>query len=251
MFGHPITGIQSDFVVDPERFVMRQLQGRVHGGEVHGRQPAGDSLTYQFATATAPGKLAFDLEAFGASLHEFLVHCGLTNTPYDGNAAGWMQLHELNGYDLVGMRADGELRIIDGNLGTVPVFTAIYALMAERNRPRFENLTVGFRVAERTLHLDDLTLRSPLIAVQGGGTLSLQGYLDIVLTTDTLLGGSADMLLLPPVIQMITSSLVRFHMFGFLRHLQAEQRWFAQRDPHPTRLLPVPPRLERPRQPDY
>jgi hypothetical protein len=199
----------------------------------------------------APGKLAFDLEFQGVSLREFLLHCGQTNTPYKGTAVGWVRLDELRGTDFVDMTGEGRLTILDGDLGTVPIFTAIYALMAEQNRPRFEQLSVSCRVADRELTLDDLTLRSPLIAVDGGGTMSMEGYLDIVLTTDTLLGGSADMLLLPPVIQMITSSLVRFHLHGHLRDLHAEQRWFAQGDPRRRRLLPVPPRIERPRRADF
>ncbi len=55
----------------------------------------------------------------------------------------------------------------------------------------------------------------------------------------------------PPVIQMITSNLVRFHLFGHLRDLQAEQRSFAERNPRRQPLLPVAPRIERPLRRDF
>lgn len=252
LFGHPCADAQAEFTVDAERFVLRDLGLSLHGGRVQNRTPGGESLVYELAkTPDGQGRLAADLEITGVSLREFLQHCGMANAPYHGTAQGWIDLRRLDGYDFVDMEASGALQVVDGNLGTVPLFTAIYALMAERNRPRFESMTVRFDVAGRRLQLRDLALRSPLIAVHGGGEMSMEGYLDVVLTTDSFLGGGADMLLLPPVIQMITSNLVRFHLFGHVRDLHAEQRWFAQRDPRRQQLQPVPPRLEKTRRPDF
>jgi len=252
LFGHPCVDAQAEFTADAERFVLRDLSLGLHGGRVQGRTPTGDSLVYELAkTADGQGRLATDLEVSGVSLREFLLHCGMVGAPYHGTVQGWIELRRLDGYDFVDMAASGSLRILDGNLGTVPLFTSIYALMDERNRPRFESLSVNFDVGDRNLELRDLALRSPLIAVHGGGSMSMAGYLDIVLTTDSFLGGGADMLLLPPVIQMITSNLVRFHLYGYLRDLHAEQRWFAQRDPRRRRLTPVPPQLEKTRRPDF
>lgn len=251
-FGHPILDVQSDFVADAERFRMQGLQFGLHGGQARGRNPAGDSLVYELArTPDGAGTLAADLRFEGLSLREFLQHCGLTNTPFRGTTQGWIRLDRLDGYDFVDMAGEGSIEILDGNLGTVPIFTAIYALMAEVNRPRFRSMSLQFEVADRDIELRDLVLQSPLITVQGGGSMSMDGYLDVVLTTDSLFGGSADLLLLPPVIQIITSNLVRFHLFGYPRNLHAQQRWFAQSDPGRRPLMPVPPRLDQPMRPDY
>jgi hypothetical protein len=251
-FGHPCVDAQAEFAIDHERFVLRQLTLGLHGGRVLGRDPDGDSLVYELAKVQGgDGRVSANLEVTGVSLREFLQHCGLQGTAFHGTTQGWIELKRLDGVDFVDMQAAGELRIIDGNLGNVPLFTAIYALMAEQNRPRFESLYAKFDVADRRLELTNLSLRSPLIAVHGGGSMSMEGYVDVVVTTDSFLGGGADMLLLPPVIQMITSNLVRFHLFGHLRDLRAEQRWFAQRDPRRRHLEPVPPRLERMRRPDF
>ncbi len=252
LFGHPCVEAHADFEADAEQFVLRDISLGLHGGQVQSRTPLGDALVYVLAkTPDGQGQLAADLDIQGVSLRDFLQHCGLTGTSYHGSVQGWIQLDRLDGYDFVDMKARGALDVVDGNLGTVPLFTAIYALMAERNRPRFESLAVKFEVADRDLQLRDLALRSPLIAVHGGGSMSMEGYLDVVLTTDSFLGGGADMLLLPPVIQMITSNLVRFHLFGHVRDLHAEQRWFAQRDPRRRHLQPVPPRIEKAHRPDF
>ncbi|MGE3175696.1 MAG: hypothetical protein AB7O97_23940 [Planctomycetota bacterium] len=249
LFGHPCIDADAEFAIDPDKFVLRNLTLGLHGGRITNHDPLADSLTYDLSTPD--GTLSASLEMTGVSLREFLQHCGLTGTPFHGTTRGWIELERLDGYDFVDMQGRGELRVVDGNLGTVPMFTAIYALMTESNRPRFESLAVGFDVRDRRVELRDLALRSPLIAVHGGGSMSMDGYLDVVVTTDSFLGGGADMLLLPPVIQMITSNLVRFHLFGFVRDVHAEQRWFAQRDPRRRPLQPVAPRLERARRPDF
>lgn len=252
LFSHPFGEASADFDIEPDSFRLRNLAFTLHGGNVAGRDPAVPALTYAFGDEKGnPGTLSVDLVYGGMSLREFLVHCGVANTPFHGTARGSVQLDRLDGFDFVDMQGRGEVAVDDGNLGTVPLFTAIYALMTEKNRPRFESLAAKFDVRGRRMEFSDLELRSPLVTLRGGGEMSMEGYLDVTVTTDNFLGGGADMLLLPPVIQMITSNLVRFHLFGHLRDVQAEQRWFAQRDPRRQHLQPVPPRLERPARPDF
>ncbi|MEQ1634427.1 MAG: hypothetical protein ABL997_18745, partial [Planctomycetota bacterium] len=252
LFSHPFSSATADFVVEPDHFSLQNLEFTLHGGNVEGHDPTKDALTYVFGDSKGgPGQLSANLDFAGVSLREFLAHCGLTSTPFHGTTTGHIELERLDGFDFVDMKGRGELSVVDGNLGTVPLFTAIYALMAEKNRPRFENLTAKFDVRDRKIDLTDLVLKSPLITLRGGGQMSMEGYLDVAVTTDSFLGGGADMLLLPPVIQMITSNLVRFHLFGHVRDVQAEQRWFGQSDPRRQRLQPVPPRLERPLRPDF
>lgn len=253
LFGHPFTAAASNFSIRPDRFTLRDLSFSLHGGRVTGRSADGDALTYAFGDETGRrlGTLSADLAFQGLSLRDFLTQCGLANTPYHGTAQGQIQLERLYGFDFVDIQGKGEISVVDGNLGAVPLFTAIYALMAEKSRPRFESLAAKFDVRDRRMRITDLSLASPLVTLRGGGDLTMEGYADVTVTTDAFLGGAADMLLLPPVLQMITSNLVRFHLFGHLRDLQAEQRWVGQMDPRREPLRPVPPRLERPVRPDF
>ena len=253
LFGHPFVQASADFSIRPEQFALKKLGFSLHGGRVTARMPDQDSLAYVFGDEKGQrqGRLSADLAFSGLSVRDFLAQCGLANTPYHGTAQGMFRLDRLDGQDFVDMQGSGEFSIVDGNLGTVPLFTAIYALMAEKSRPRFESLAAKFEVRDRKAILSDLALKSPLVSLRGGGELTMEGYVDVAVTTDSFLGGGADMLLLPPMIQMITSNLVRFHLFGHLRDLQAEQRWFAQRDPRRQSLPPVPPRLERTMRPDF
>ena len=267
LLGHPIVDLQTNFVADAERFRLNNLSFNLHGGRVEGRDLPGESdaasetdpsttevgdLIYELPQADdAQGTLTANLAFEGMSLREFLRQSGMESSPYHGTIRGWVRVDQLVGYDYVDMQGAAALQILDGDLGTVPMFTTIYALMAEKNRPRFESVSANLQVEDRSVQIDNLTLKSPLVTVNGGGSLSMEGYLDVQVTTDSLLGGSADLLLLPQFVQIVTSSLVRIHLFGHLRDLNAQQRWFTQNDPRRQRLLPIPPRLEKPLRPGF
>src|SRR5207244_3025319 len=106
------------------------------------------------------------------------------------------------------------LEVVDGNLGPLPFFTALYALMEEQNRPRFEGMKLNFKALNRELELTGLELDSPLISFQGEGKMTMEGYLSVVLTTDSFLGRAADLFGVPIILKWLTSNLVRFHLFG-------------------------------------
>jgi hypothetical protein len=252
ILGHPCLDAQADFVADADRFVLRDLAFQMHGGKISTRPGAPESLVYVLAkNALDPGRLSTDLEIQGLSLSEFLHDSGFVDAPYSGTVNGWIRLNELRGTDLVHVDAAGELKVVDGNLGTVPLFTSIYALMAEVNRPRFDGMSVKFQVKDRVLALNDLVVGSPLVSVRGEGTMTMEGYLYIVLTTGDFFGGDADPVFIPWLLKLVTSNLVRFHLFGYLRDLHAEKRWIAQHNPRRQRLMPVAPRMDRPRRPDF
>ena len=95
-----------------------------------------------------------------------------------------------------------------------------------------------------------LSLCASPLAAQGKGTMGLDGYLDIELKLDSLLGPSADPVLIP-LVTFFTQNIVRFHLFGFLRDLRAEKRWVTERSPRRQAIVPMPPHAERPALPDY
>lgn len=249
---HAFEELHAKFTASAEQVSFRDVGCTLHGGAVRAATADREALVYHLPTRMAPdGRVNADLVVQGLRLQQLLQRSGLPNTPYHGTVDGRLTVHDLRGADLVDLDAEGRLSIADAYLGDVPIFTAIYALLPEQDRPRFNNLEASFRVKNRELQLRNLQLRSPLLAVNGKGSMTMEGYLDIVLVLDRLFGGSADLLLLPPVVQLITSNLVRFHLFGHLRDLQAEQRWFAQSDPRRRPLLPLPRHAERPQRPAF
>ena len=61
--GHPCVDAQADFTADAERFVLKNLSLRVHGGTVRSRNGADEGLVY--VLARADGVLAIDVHTPG------------------------------------------------------------------------------------------------------------------------------------------------------------------------------------------
>ncbi|HLQ38146.1 MAG TPA: hypothetical protein VK348_10110, partial [Planctomycetota bacterium] len=253
MFGHPCTDFRAGFTADADHMVFRNLAFALYGGAVRGRAGELPSIEYRLAPKPSePGTLALDLNIQGVSLSELLRQSGVPpGLGYRGTLLGDVTVNELRGSDLVDMDAKGKLAVVDGFLGTVDVFKAIYALMPEANRPRFESGALSFVIKDRMVTLSDLKLRSPLVTVAGEGNMAMDGYLDVVLTVDRLFGPGADLTVLPLVLKWLASPLFRFHLFGYLRDLQVEQRWLIERDPRRRALAPVPALLEKAKRPGF
>ena len=180
----------------------------------------------------------------------FLKECGWANPPYSGLASGNVTVDHLDGNNIVDAQGTGNLTVDRGDLGVVPLFTAIYSQLPAPERPRFDRLGARFRLLDRRFHIDELALRSNLLAANGKGFLDLDGYLDVELKLDNLLGPSADPLLMP-FVDWMTKNIVRFHLFGHLRDLHAEKRWVTQRSPSRPPVVPMPPILPRPKPLDF
>ena len=60
------------------------------------------------------------------------------------------------------------------------------------------------------------------------------------LTLDNLLGNTADPLF-APFIAFFAGNIVRFHLYGHLRDLKAEERWIVEGSPARPPVPPLPP----------
>ena len=136
------------------------------------------------------------------------------------------------------------------DLGKVPLFAAIYAQLPPADRPRFNELDTKFRLDGDALIFDRLDVRSDILAVQGAGTLELDGYLDVKMELDSLLGVSADPVLMR-FINYLAKNLVSFRLYGHLRDLRASTELLGSRAPERRDVLPMPPARVKPKPPGY
>ncbi len=248
---HRLTALSAGFTADAERLVLHSLAASMDGGILRNADSDSVALDYTLPGPVAPrGRLAANFEFERVDVYSFLDQSGWTNPPYSGTASGRVRLDRLDGNDLVDAECSGELRIERADLGVVPLFTAIYAQLPAPERPRFDRLQSSFSLRDRRVEFAELSLWSNLLAAQGKGTMGLDGYLDIELKLDSLLGPSADPVLIP-LVTFFTQNIVRFHLFGFLRDLRAEKRWVTERSPRRQAIVPMPPHTERPVLPDY
>jgi hypothetical protein len=251
VFGQPFEAIEANFRADATELALTSLTSRLHGGQVRAASPTATPIHYTLPSPKIPeGRLAADLAFQKVDVFQFLRECGWTNPPYSGAATGQMRLERLDGYDVVDASGAGELTIDRGDLGAVPLFTAIYSQLPAPERPRFDHLTSKFRLAERRIDFETFSLRSNLLAANGSGSLQLDGYLDVELKLDNLLGPSADPVVMP-FVDFLTKNIVRFHLFGHLRDLRAEKRWVTERSPGRPSVPPMAPLWERPAPADF
>ncbi|MCC7396697.1 MAG: hypothetical protein IT455_06480 [Planctomycetes bacterium] len=251
IFGQPFEAIETAFRADAEQISLRSLTGRFHGGNVRGRQVDQPALTYLLPAPTTPdGRLAGSLDFERVDVFSFLSACGWVNAPYSGTAKGQIELHQLDGNRVVDAEGDGKLTIERADLGVVPLFTQLYAQLPVPDRPRFNHLETRWQMRAGSVRFDQLDVRSDILGANGKGTLDLDGYVDIEMTLNNLLGNSADPIFMP-LIEELAKNIVRVHLFGFLRDLRAENRWVTERSPGRRPVTPMPPEAPKPTAPPF
>ena len=238
ILGHRISDLGGRLSAVPERVRIEDVGLSMHSGRIESGGPDGLAMTYELATE----ELTANLRWSQLSLTEFLRAVGSDSSVWRGTMSGALDLERMVRADLVDARGRGTLRIDDGKLGEVPMFTAIYGFLEPRNRPQFDALELVVDVHDRLIELERMELKSPIVEVTGSGTVGMDGYLDIVLEFPDFFASASDWLFLPKVLQAITSPLVRFHVFGYMRSPQARPRWLFQDDPDRRSIDPIPAR---------
>jgi hypothetical protein len=239
VLGHRARDLSATFAADPVQVAFRAIDLRLHDGNVRSEPPDRDGLVYRFEP---PGELEMHVSWEGMSLRDFMRASGQHTSALWGTLGGQLDLHRLRGNDLVEMEADAQIRIGGGRLGPVPLFSTIYAYLEPDKRPQFNSARLDLHVADRRIELADLQLASSLVTVKGQGSVTMDGYLDMVLFFPDLFGNTPDWLLLPRVLSFLTDSVVRFHVFGYLRAPRARPRWLWQGTPSRRNIEPIPAR---------
>lgn len=251
IFGQPFLAIGARFVTDADHMSLEQLAARFHGGTIATGTGAAPAVHFLLPNAAAPeGRLAANLTYESVDIHAFLKQAGQPNPPYRGSARGAFRLTRLDGQDIAAAAATGSCVITRGDLGIVPLFTAIYRQLPAAVRPRFDGLDLAFELADQRVTLQRLNLSSKILGAEGTGILNLDGYLGVRLTLKNLLGNSADPVFMP-LIDFFAKRLVRFHLYGHLRDLKAEQRWITEGSPRRPPIPPLPPIMTRRARADY
>lgn len=251
LLGNPFDAVEATFTADAERLRIHTLNARVHDGELRHARAEAPALQYTLpATETPTGRLAAELQFERVDVFSLLSTSGWSNPPYRGFASGELKLRRLDGNDVVGAEGEGSLRVARADLGKVPLFSAIYAQLPPADRPRFNQLDTRFRLDGQELIFDQLDVRSDILAVKGAGTLELDGYLDVKMELDGLLGRSADPVLMR-FINYLAKNLVSFRLYGHLRDLRASTDFLGSSAPKRREVLPVPPARSKPKPAGY
>lgn len=242
MLGHRFNGAQFRFNASPELLELSNLRGRAHNGEVYGRgdtSERGTDVLYEFA---GEGRLEADLGWRDVSLSSVLRASGLESNEVRGNLSGSVRLDNLHGSDIVNARGAANIEVSEGRLGVVPAFTAIYSHLSPNKRPQFDGVSLDISFGDQRVEVPRIEARSPLLSVAGSGSVTMDGYVDMTISLDDMFGTDADWLVLPSIVRMLTTEVVKFHVYGYLRAPQARPQWMWESSPDRVPLGPIPAR---------
>jgi hypothetical protein len=235
---HPVRGCSADFLADSTKLRLRNVDSQLHGGKVTGYGDD-DTLVYEFA---GEGTTRANLAWRTVYLRDVLEAVGFEDVAYQGQLEGRLVLEELVGSNIVNARGNGELRITEGDLGEVPLFSEIYKILKPRQRPRFTDVRFGADFRDRKIDVEDLRIVSGLFTARGGGTIDMGGNLDMELAFPDLLKGPG-WLLLPEVVSQLAGQVVSFEILGNLRFPTARPKFRWSGDLPEQTFKPIPARL--------
>lgn len=241
---HPVSSFTGRFRADPDAMTFDRLTLRLHEGILQGGLPA---------TAGAPAKpalryslsdscLQIHARLQGMSLSSFLSTDGQPSN-LRGTVFGEFDIARLPGIDVVEVEGDAKIEIKNGKLGEVPLFRAIYGILAEKKRPRFERLELDLHAKNRMVEVRKVVIGSPLLELEGRGTCTMDGYLNLELEFPNLFGQAGKRILLPEILRRFTSAFVSTDFYGYLREPHARGRLPFSGDSKRRPLEPIPPRL--------
>ncbi|MHC4077486.1 MAG: hypothetical protein ACYST0_03470, partial [Planctomycetota bacterium] len=229
---HQVHRVSSDFTFDQDKVQFQDLSMRLHAGRVESNGPDNLALRYDFA---GEGNLQMFLRWYGVSLAETMRASGMSLVnKFQGSLEGNLNVEELRAGNVLDIRANGTMRISNGNLGQVPVFSTIYDYLKPDQRPRFSSGQLSYAVGNRIIQLDKLELKSSILNVDGQGKITPDGYSDIMLKLRAF-GGRI------PFLDRFVGTLVQGQVYGYLREPRSRPIWLGQRRTRRRLLTPIPP----------
>lgn len=169
----PITDVQAEVFLTPACAQIRRFLGKVLDGQLlaAGNVWMQPSMRYEG-----------EIELSNIDMNELSKTCSLSsNETIRLSGRGYARASVVGqGAHLAGLTAQGQMQIIDGDLWMLPALGQI----ARRVKIAREGLTAGqaaavFDVQQERVHLRRAAVNSPLLGLQGSGTIGFDGQLDL------------------------------------------------------------------------
>ncbi len=174
IFGQQVTRLTADLDVKDNLSTLDRIQGAVLGGTLRGQLRSTLEASPRYALAMALDRA--DLQEFAKELKGHQSFKGLVSGQIEVNGQGY-DPHALNG--------GGSARIVQGDLGTLPValrfFNVLKLSRDTRARTAFDSAAVTFRITNGETRIDPVEFFGNAFSLQGRGTLDVRGELDVKL----------------------------------------------------------------------
>lgn len=246
--GQRFTDARGRFHATHEKFVLENedLEVGLHGGMLRGI-PAAERisgagppvLVYEFGPR---GHLEANIDLSDVRLRSLLRDLVLSHRYY-GLLGGKIRL-VVDIVDPTTLSMQVNLGIRDANLGNVPVFRTLYGLVKPDKRPSFDSATLDIEGRDGILRVQRLLLKSPIIKIQGSGSISYDGYVNMTIDFPNFFPESRDWMIVPAVVRAITNATVKYDIYGYIGNTRTGPRVpLLQGKPRKQRMGPIPGRL--------
>jgi hypothetical protein len=170
LLGQQVTQLESPLDVKNGVAALSNIRGRLLGGEILGG--------FQVTLDATPRYLA-RLELGGADLQSY-ARSLRGRQRFRGQVSGKLVLSGL-GNDLRNLQGQGEAAITQGDLGELPGFLPLLKILklSPATKTAFDSADVLFRIENGKTLIDRIQFTGDVISVLGGGTLDVQGDLDL------------------------------------------------------------------------
>jgi hypothetical protein len=172
VFGQQVTGLTADLDVENNLARLVQIKARVLGGALSG---------HVTATLDTTPKYSVRVDVKNANLRDYAMtqsgHQG-----FRGLVTARLDLSGL-GYDPHTITGDGMARIVEGELGTLPVAARFFNVLklAKDTRTAFDSADVAFKVYNGETRLDPVRFVGNAFSLEGKGTVDVRGEIDLKL----------------------------------------------------------------------
>ncbi len=172
VFGQQITQLTADLDVQEGLARLERISGKVLGGDLDGHLRASLDATPRYSVLL---KLRdADLRAYAMNQPGHQRVRGLVTARLDVSGLG---------YDPHTITGDGSARIVQGELGTLPVAIRFFNVLklAKETRTAFDSAELAFKIDNGETTLDPVRLVGNAFSLDGRGSLDVQGTVDLKL----------------------------------------------------------------------
>jgi hypothetical protein len=170
LLGQQITNLESPLDVENNVARLDRLHGNLLAGELSGKLSISLDATPHYTTSlTMKGA---DLDQYARTLPGHQTFRGKVNAQLDLDGFGG-DLHTLQG--------SGEGHLVEGDLGTLPVYLQVFKLLtlSPATKTAFDSADVAVTIQNGKTYFAPVRFTGDAFSLQGRGTMDVQGDLDL------------------------------------------------------------------------
>ena len=175
LLGQQITALESPFKVADGRATLSNISGKLLNGQARGKFAVSLDTTPRYSAELTLEKA--DLRRYAETING--------HQSYSGEVSGWLSLYGM-GNDLRTLNGNGEVHVVQGNLGELPAVFSLLKLLktskvSQANKAAFDEADVALKIQNGETQLNSIKLTGNVISFQGRGSMDVQGHLALEL----------------------------------------------------------------------